>query len=658
MPDNRAEADITGTVGNGAGQVAVGKDITQTGDITYGPSHKTVFHGLTPEQATTLIRQVVTELMPVITEMLRADTPTHVHEILTRDGEGYIVVGRGEAVVRVSPLQAEALVQALHRLSPDAPAETRRELAAVAQAVSGDLVPPADFARRAREYAARQRRDRRSPTVRAEAEEPLYIPLALRFRRAILAPGDVLFRREERTYGDIRAAVEAPDPASPQGEPFPALALLGEPGAGKSTSLRHLGLALLRAVLDDPSAPLPLFISLGDHAAGAPMDFLTGQYHRWYGDEQFSPILAAGRLWLLADGLNEMPAAAERDYEARVKAWRLFFQEEFPPGNRALVTCRIADYGTGLALPRLEVEPMDEGRIRDFVARRFQDAPEQGENLWQALLDNREARGPERGLYGLARNPFWLVILVDVYRDLDRLLENRAALVQHFVDRWLAYEADRPGRVLTGKKRAALQLALDRLAFAMLWEGQNAPQPRSWALSRLPERVDVGGDMVRTGPRRTLALAESACLLECRGQPEAPGVRFYHQLLLEHFAGRELLRRFQSASDSRPDRFSETCQVWLDQPPLWRIPWEEKWQFVESGWDPLPPPPTTGWEEATVLAAARAALPPSFPPTGGDERGGATGPAWRGPSCPTTRPWPPAACWRRACGRRSGRGPR
>ena len=653
MPDNRAEADITGTVGNGAGQVAVGKDITQTGDITYGPSHKTVFHGLTPEQATTLIRQVVTELMPVITEMLRADTPTHVHEILTRDGEGYIVVGRGEAVVRVSPLQAEALVQALHRLSPDAPAETRRELAAVAQSLSGDLVPPADFARRAREYAARQRRDRRSPTVRAEAEEPLYIPLALRFRRAILAPGDVLFRREERTYGDIRAAVEAPDPASPQGEPFPALVLLGEPGAGKSTSLRHLGLALLRAtarsdrlwperaslrhlglallraVLDDPSAPLPLFVSLGDHAAGAPMDFLTDQYHRWYGDEQFSPILAAGRLWLLADGLNEMPAAAERDYEARVKAWRLFFQEEFPPGNRALVACRIADYGTGLALPRLEVEPMDEGRIRDFVARRFQDAPEQGENLWQALLNDREARGPERGLYGLARNPFWLVILVDVYRDLDRLLENRAALVQHFVDRWLAYEADRPGRVLTGKKRAALQLALDRLAFAMLWEGQNAPQPRSWALSRLPERVDVGGDRVDTEPRRTLALAESACLLECRGQPEAPAVRFYHQLLLEHFAGRELLRRFRLPSPRGRGAGGEG----LDEPPLWRIPWEEKWQFVESGWDPLPPPPTTGWEEATVLAAARAALPPSVPPiggdappsvppTGGDERGG------------------------------------
>jgi len=33
------------TIGKGARQVAAGKNIVQTGDITYGPSHKTVFHG-------------------------------------------------------------------------------------------------------------------------------------------------------------------------------------------------------------------------------------------------------------------------------------------------------------------------------------------------------------------------------------------------------------------------------------------------------------------------------------------------------------------------------------------------------------------------------------------------------------------------------------
>ena len=205
----------------------------------------------------------------------------------------------------------------------------------------------------------------------------------------------------------------------------------------------------------------------------------------------------------------------------------------------------------------------------------------------------------------MVRNPFWLVMLVDVYGRGDRLPENRAALVQSFVEHWLCYEADRPGRSLPPKYRAALQGALDWLAFHMLGAGQNTPQPRSWVFSHLPERVDVSGDEEVIDPREVLELAESACLLECRGPVEARVVRFYHQMLLEHFAGRELLRRFRGTGgrgevgDAPP----------LDEPALWRVPWAEKWAFVESAWDPLPTPPTTGWEEATVLAAARAALP-------------------------------------------------
>jgi formylglycine-generating enzyme required for sulfatase activity len=541
--------------------------------------------------------------VPLVSETMQAADSARVHEVLTRDGEGNVVVGQGEAVV--SPIQVEALAQAVHELPADTPEEVRHRLGALAQALSEDLVPPADFARRAREYVARQQAGR-GPLARAEAEESLYVPLELRFHRAIRAPDDTLFRREEgRTYDDIWTAVEASDPASSPAEPFPALVLLGAPGAGKSTSLRHLGLILLRAVLENPTGHLPLFVSLGDYTGSAPADFLSEQCRRWYGRDDAGALLEAGRLWLLADGLNEMPAADERDYEAGVQAWRRFFQDDFPPGNRALVACRTADYGTGLDLPRLEVEPMDAERIRDFVARRFVDAPQRGEDLWQALVDDRQARGPEHSLYGLACNPFWLVMLVDVYRELDRLPENRAALTQHFVERWLAYEADRlPGQVMTETDRTALQVALDQLAFDVLGAGQNAPQPRSWALSRLPERVDVAGDTVPTDPRQVLSLAESACLLEVRGRAERRVVRFYHQLLLEHFAGRELLRRFRVVTAQGGAGFPHP----LDEAALWRIPWEAKWQFVESAWDPLPPPPTTGWEEATVLAAARAAL--------------------------------------------------
>jgi len=579
-PDYRAEGQTIGAVGEGA------------------TAH---FHqGFTAEDVLALLRA------------LRLGG----REALTRDGAGDVIVGQGDERVRISPSRAEALSQLPQHLPSDTPDQERHRLGALAQAIAGDLAPPVDFACLAREYAQR-REEQGHPLALVEAAESLYVPLELRFYRALRPSEDDLYRREGRTYEDIRAAVEAPNPRSPQPQPFPALALLGDPGAGKSTSLRHLGLELMQEILEgeEPDVPILLFVSLGDHRQGRPVDFLAQEYGRWYGAkefreesrEEFWEVLQAGRLWLLADGLNEMPYADEEHREARVRDWRRFFKHDFPPGNRALVACRVADYGVGLDLPRLEVEPMDAERIQTFIARRFQTRPERGQRLWQELLDDRQARGPEHSLYGLVRNPFWLVVLVDVYGDpaLERLPPNRAALVQCFVDRWLAYEADRPGgSALTGTQRAALQLALDRLAFHMLRHGQNVPLPRAVALSHLPERVSVAGDEVETPPRATLRVAQSACLLKARGRVETRRFHFYHHLLQEHFAGRELLRRFRLPPPSGRGFGSGG----LDEADLWRIPWAEKWDFVESEWDPLSPPPTTGWEEATVLAAARAAL--------------------------------------------------
>jgi len=127
----RAEGEIVGAVGEGAA------------------AH---FHGLTFHDTLALARELA--------QMMRAAEPSRVHEQLARDGQGNVVVGGGAVVL--SPLQVQALARAVHELPPDTPPEVRRRLSAVAQAVSDGLVPPADFACRAREYAARQQ-DQRGP---------------------------------------------------------------------------------------------------------------------------------------------------------------------------------------------------------------------------------------------------------------------------------------------------------------------------------------------------------------------------------------------------------------------------------------------------------------------------------------------------------------
>jgi hypothetical protein len=94
-------------------------------------------------------------------------------------------------------------------------------------------------------------------------------------------------------------------------------------------------------------------------------------------------------------------------------------------------------------------------------------------------------------------------------------------------------------------------------------------------------------------------------------------VRFYHQLLQEYFAAREMLRRMVSPSPQP----SPSGRGSVSSPPqggtegdlekLWRWPWwlvkdMPLWKRPENNYDPLPAPPQTNWEETTILAAGLA----------------------------------------------------
>jgi formylglycine-generating enzyme required for sulfatase activity len=85
-----------------------------------------------------------------------------------------------------------------------------------------------------------------------------------------------------------------------------------------------------------------------------------------------------------------------------------------------------------------------------------------------------------------------------------------------------------------------------------------------------------------------LRLAASAHIIEMTGDKSS--LRFYHQLLQEYFAAREMLKRDSADLDK-----------------LWKWPWLEKdmpkWVRPERNYDPLPPPPPTNWEETTIMAA-------------------------------------------------------
>ncbi len=378
---------------------------------------------------------------------------------------------------------------------------------------------------------------------------------------------------EQHSFPDLAEAMAEIDPAT--GSPYPAFVLLGEPGSGKSTLLRKFARDAVQHRLDDPEALLPVFVSLSDHKSGNPETFLRRHWEAKTGYDGLLDALDKGRVWLFADGLNEME---RKGYDQRREAWGLFLRRHFQPGgNRALVACRLADYGEGVGVrQRLLIHPMDETRIRDFLQKRI---PDRAEAVWEQMeTDRRAGRGD---LHTLATVPFWLVLIAGVAGQAG-LPQNRAALADQFIETWLDYEAERPrGRALNRAERDAFVQALTRLAYYGLSRSQNYTFKKKQALNLLKKPAQANS--LPAADR--LDLAKACSLLTINDETDT--VRFYHQLFQEYFAGREVAARFL-----RGRRLSR----------LWRVPWR-RWRFVRSRWDPLPEPPLTYWEEATVLAA-------------------------------------------------------
>lgn len=155
--------------------------------------------------------------------------------------------------------------------------------------------------------------------------------------------------------------------------------LLGEPGAGKTTTLLQLTVDLAKEAQKDAQAKLPVFIPLRAFQGDMPfVEFIRGQMATL--QSQYERLLGEGRLVLLLDALNEMPRLSpdRRDLVAEVRD----YLRDKP---NWMVSCRVRDYQEDLnTLPdvgKVRLKPFDLPRIYEVIQKRFQAIPEQGNTL-------------------------------------------------------------------------------------------------------------------------------------------------------------------------------------------------------------------------------------------------------------------------------------
>ncbi len=268
------------------------------------------------------------------------------------------------------------------------------------------------------------------------------------------------------------------------------LVILGYPGSGKTTLLKHMALALIadQERLIKNKKYLPIFIELRHHAK-----LIIDQPHRSFVDlilntmklpppaRWFEEKLRAGGCMIMLDGLDEVGSSEDRKTIIR---W--FDEQVILPAtsqNLFIITSRPLGYRhnpSNKVELVLEVQPFSLAQQEQFIRGWYQadeikresgdSSPRvqaQAQNYADRLI--AEIRRSE-AFSDLAQNPLLVTMLAIVYRQRQKLPENRAALYREICEVFLGKRWESRGIILELRADQA-QAVLQPLAYQMMIGG-------------------------------------------------------------------------------------------------------------------------------------------------------------------------------------------
>lgn len=326
--------------------------------------------------------------------------------------------------------------------------------------------------------------------------------------------------------------------------------LLGEPGGGKTTTLRQVALDIAQKRLhDSESAPLPLIINLIEwRDDNGPDKFIQLEWSKYALSGNLVELLRKGEVFLFLDGLDEIGSNSHK----KAELLRAFIHSI--DIKKLIVTCREVsyDHNLDLNLPIILLSEMDDDRIRRFArASLSEDADE---FLSLILPEDEHKRRDIRSLYKIAQNPYLLDALVKVFENsklqLKNLVQSPGQLFQRLTQGLWAREE---GRIKLAKKHddnaenkddlptfEVLKTALGRLAFNMINEGgpRQRQVPISWAIHQMAngkwwqklERAEYEKYI------KLLLAAQNASIIRIVNE----NVQFYHYRMQEYFAAEQM----------------------------------------------------------------------------------------------------------------------
>ncbi|MDZ8071075.1 MAG: HEAT repeat domain-containing protein [Nostoc sp. DedQUE08] len=239
------------------------------------------------------------------------------------------------------------------------------------------------------------------------------------------------------------------------------IALIGEPGAGKTTQLQTIAFWILNNNLG-----LPIWISLADLQRKSVENYLLQDWLKnalevvRLKEEQenaFADLFKNNRVWLLLDAADEMSSPqALTEISQQLTGW--------VKNARVVLTCRVNVWEANAgALENFETYRLLNfeypQQVQEFIGRWFHNRDaNKGERLWQELDKPERQR-----IQDLVKNPLRLALLCSTWQGSDKgLPETKAGLYQQFVEEVYKWKENR--FPTTEEQQEELNAALGRLA--------------------------------------------------------------------------------------------------------------------------------------------------------------------------------------------------
>ena len=369
--------------------------------------------------------------------------------------------------------------------------------------------------------------------------------------------------------------------------------LSGKPGSGKSTTLKRLLLEMAQRNLS-PQPPLlagegeqdlslshrereiwgegkiPVLVQLKSNRPileAIRAEFRQGKLRVCA--EQIDNWLLEGQLFLLLDGVNEIPSEELRQQLQQ-------FRED-NPHTPMIFTTRDLALGGDLGIDKkLEMRPLTEPQMREFVGKYL---PEYGDLLLRQLQDR---------LWEVAETPLLLEMLCEVFDpQTQQIPRNKGELFRAF-DR--KYNQHKQNPAVSEHCRRFQSEVLQHLAFEMVRGDTEKPTEAWLTVSRskaegiLEEWLGKRG--VADAPTKAKEWLED--LLEhhlLQVAADARQIEFHHQLFQEYYAAEALLARVENRhpdvmDDERLQHFYLNYLKWTEPVVLMVALLEDEAQVV------------------------------------------------------------------------------